>query len=252
VQGRVIDALGGAGLDGVSLSLQEGWNAAVGDSAIDGTTSSGGDFSFTVDHPGMYTISAAPSGGYAGARFSALLTADGASVTATMAAQPEPGQLLATLTWGDEPSDLDLHLSAPLRGGQAGEDGTGRYHVWSGEPNHPDRRDAEGDYEAELLLSDNDGGGPEVAWIRSEAGDGVIRLSAFDAGNQSDPGNLALTASGALMQVWYGEDIPRFYTVGAGQAATRWTPVEIDVRQATVYVVEEYAVGEKSSNADVF
>jgi hypothetical protein len=252
VAGHVVDAVTGAAVADVPLSLQAGWNASVGDSAVGSARSgSAGDFHFDVDKPGMYTVTASAAGDYGAARFPAFLSTAGGQALGVVGPPTVPGELRASLTWAATPSDLDLHLSAPLKGGIAGEDGNGQFHVWSGAPRHPEDVD-EADVEARMEITDADGRGPETVWVGSVADRGDLRLTAFDNDNRSDADTTALAGSDAVIQVWFGEDIPRFYTVSPGETATLWRPVEIDVATQLTYPVEEYTVGDDPADPDAF
>jgi hypothetical protein len=252
VEGRLVDGVTAAPVPGVPLSLQEGWNAAVGDSAAgDTVTGATGEFRFDVAKPGMYTVTAAEGGAYGKARFPAFLTATGGHTVGTVVPPSGADQLWATLVWGDTPFDLDLHLSAPLKGGIAGEDGTGQYHLWSAEPEHPDHVAAD-EVEAQMQRTDADGLGPECLSVTSLADQGEVRFSVFDNDNRSDSDTTALGDSGAVLQVWFGEDVPRYYTVAPGEVATLWHPVEIDVETARTYAVEAYSVGADPADPEAF
>lgn len=252
VTGRLLDAATGDPVDGVPLVLQQGWNATIGDPAVaDAITAQGGAFRFEVPTAGVYTVSAAGDDAWGPTRFPALLTGEGGNAVGLIAAPIEAGQLRAALHWGETPNDLDLHLSAPLAGGQAGEDGTGQYHVYADEPTHPDQASAE-ETVAWVERDDADGGGPESVFAGELSPHGEVRLSVFDNDNRSDDANLALAASGATLQVWYGEDYPRYYTIAPNTEATLWRPVEIDVATATVYAVEAYASGDAPDDPEAF
>lgn len=253
VAGVVRSATSGGAVGGVPLTLQWGWNARDGEQAIDtGTTGDDGGFSFAVDTPGMYTITTGETDDYGGARFPALLTAEGGGATGLIAPVPAPGQLIAALSWGDSPQDLDLHLSAPLRGGSSGEDGNGQYHVWSGAPQHPEDPPAGTDIEAEMVRVDDDGEGPETVEILGAPGEGEVRLTVVDNDDLADDQNLALASSGAVLQVWNGSDFPRYYTVAPGQSAIAWHPVTVAAPAATVWVLEEYIDSIDPSNGKDF
>lgn len=252
VTGRVLDAVTGQPVAGVALSLQRGWNASVGDAAVGATvTDDGGEFRFDRSTAGMYTVTAAPSDAYGGARFPAFLTASGGRAVGVVGAPVGVGQLRASLTWGDTPFDLDLHLSAPLKGGIAGADGTGQYHVWSGAPGHPAILEPD-EWEAWLERTDADGNGPETLWVERFADRGEARLSVFDNNNRSDPDSTALGDSGAVLQVWFGEDTPRYYTPSPGEVATLWRPVELDVGELQAYAVELWSYGADPADPEAF
>ncbi|MDP2307502.1 MAG: carboxypeptidase-like regulatory domain-containing protein [Pseudomonadota bacterium] len=252
VSGRVLDAVTGDPVAGVPLSLQAGANARIGDSAVGaGETSATGEFRFEATKAGAYTVTAAASGEYGAARFPAFLTATGGRAVGLLGAPVGPGQLRASVSWGDSPFDLDLHLSAPLKGGIAGADGTGQYHLWSGATSHPERGD-EADREAWIERTDADGQGPETVWISSLAVEGVVRLSVFDNDNRSDDDTTALAGSDAVLQVWAGEDTPRYWSASPGEVGTAWRPVEIDVETLLTYSVESWSVGSDPADPEAF
>jgi hypothetical protein len=243
VSGRVLDAVTGTPISGIPLSIQVGWNANVGDPAVGATVSgSGGEFSFQATRAGMYTVTAAPTTSWGGARFPAFLTGSGGRAVGVVGPPVGPGEVRAALSWGESPFDLDLHVSAPLKGGIAGADGTGQFHLYQDETTHPDG--AEGDArEAWMERVDADGLGPESAWIAEVASEGELRLTVVDADNRSDPDSTALGDSGAVLQLWFGEDTPRYWTVSPGEVATSWRPVEVDVASYVTYSVEIYDFG---------
>ncbi len=252
VTGRVLDAVTGAPVAGVPLTLQAGWNARVTDPVAGATeTGSTGDFVFEAGHAGAYTVSAAAVRGYGPARFPAFLTASGGRATGIVGAPVADGQLRASLSWGSAPFDLDLHLSAPLKGGIAGVDGNGQYHLWSGALSHPEHVEP-ADREAWVERTDADGIGPETVWIASLADSGDVRLSVFDNDNRSDDDSTALADSGAVLQVWAGGDLPRYWTASPGEVATTWRPVEIDAAGLLTYSVEAWSVGIDPSDPEAF
>lgn len=252
VTGRVVDALSGEPVEGVPLSLQVGSNAPVGDAAVGATESDAvGAFAFSVTRPGLYTVTAAEGPGTGPARFPAFLSARGGVALGVVGPPVLAGQLRATLVWAESPSDLDMHLSAPLKGGIAGTDGTGQYHIWSGAPTHPARSEGE-EREAWFDRQDADGEGPESVWIDSLAEEGEVRLSIFDADNRSDADSAALGGSDAVLQVWFSEDTPRYYSASPGEIGTLWRPVEMDVASFVSYQVEAWSFGADPTDPGAF
>lgn len=250
---QVVDARTGEVVPGVDLVAQWGWNAPVGAAAgATATTDNDGEAELRLSPPGTWTIQVGASDAWEGARFPAFASAAGGVALGALSPPVAPGELRAALTWGDRPYDLDLHLSAPLRGGQAGEDGNGRYHVWAGEPQHPDR-DVEGDGpEAAMERTASTGVGPETAAVYDAPGAGELRLSVVDNDNLSDGDSTALSGSRAVLQVWNGEDTPRYYTISPGWTATWWQPMVLDTETAIVYAVERFASGVDPADPDAF
>lgn len=238
-------------VEGARLSLRQGWNAQPGDPVVlEVESGSGGRFAVEASPPGIYTVSVAAGGGYESARFPAFLTQGGGVADGWVAGPLGAGQLRATLGWTGA-VDLDLHLTAPLKGGQAGQDGNGRYHVWAQETTHPDTA-AAGESNARLLEPIGAGPGGETILIETAPGEGQIRLSAFDMTHRENTENTELAGSEACIQVWYGSDEPAYYTVAPGQIATWWQPAAIDVATGIVYAAEEYDVGVLPGDAGAF
>ena len=125
------------------------------------------------------------------------------------------------------------------------------YHLWAEEPVHPEDVPEE-EQDAWMLRTDSDGYGPESLRVDALAERGDVRLSVFDNDNVSDATTEALSDSGAVLQLWFGEDIPRYWQVSPGEIATLWHPVTVDVQTAVPYVVEEYSFGEDPHDDDAF
>lgn len=248
--GQIVDAVTGLPVGGVALTLQQGWNAPLGTvAAATTTTDTEGRYSFVADPPGSYTVVADASGGYAQSRFPVFLSGSSPARVATLSAPQAPGLLRASITWGVAPADLDLHLSVPLGTGSAGADGNGHYHVWSADPIHdPDGSGAE----AQMERLDADGTGPETVAVYTPPGSGTLKISVFDNTNAQDAASTSLAAGDVVLQLWYGEDIPRFYEIDPGEVATLWTPVEIDTDTYVQYAVETYTTGDAADDPDAF
>jgi hypothetical protein len=248
--GTIIDPFG-SGVSGLPLIAQPGWNATVGDSAVASATTGGdGSFVMTFDEPGLYTIYAAPTGDYAGCRFPVMATAAGTSTLATITTWREPGQLLATLTWSGS-ADLDLHLTAPDKDVD-GEGAESRFHVWADDPTHPDRPEADQGYVAEFLVGATQGPGPETVVVNDAPGVGYLHLGVHDRSGMSGTADTDLAASGALLQWWNGEDIPRYAWVSPLAVANAWVPVYIDTRGGVVFDVEIYEQAVEAGDEEAF
>jgi hypothetical protein len=250
VRGRIVDP-SGAPVPGLPGVLQRGWDAQVGAPAeAELVTDADGAFSALVDEPGLYTVYVAPTGPWAGTRFPVLTAALADAPTATIAPLQAPGHLLATLFWSGD-VDLDLHLTAPETDAAARAPNQ-RFHVWADAPAHPERPAEGEDYTAELVGSAVTGPGPEVITLNQAVGAGELRLSVMDRSHADADPDPELAASGALVQWWAGEDVPRYAWVSPLALATTWRPVGIDSHQATVYAVEAYASGVDPTDDDAF
>lgn len=234
---------------GLVVELRRGWNASSADPAQqEGVTDGDGELQVSAT-PGWWTARVPATATTAAARF-------GVFVSATTDLGPLDGVvpslderwLTAALTWGAHPLDLDLHLTSPLAGGQAGEAGTGTYHLWADEPRHPENTTA--DAEAEMLRTDNDGEGPETLVVMSRPDEGETRLSVLDNDNLSDTATTQLAHGRAQVQVWLHDQDPAYFTVSPGEIATLWRPVEI--QSDVLYQVEDYAVDVQPDDKTAF
>jgi hypothetical protein len=234
-------ALDGAPV-GAEAELRRGWNAAEDEPMVDALRAGpDGVLRLEADAPGMYTVRVAANGDRSDARFPAML-AGGTDCNGWIAPVLGATELLVTVGWSG-PLDLDLHVSAPLKGGQAGADGTGRYHVWSQEPTQPERPEEDGGYEAEVSpIVASAPGGESVRVDDVTSTEGVARVTVFDMSNRSDADSRSMAEGDPVVQAWTG-GAARFYSMAPGTTATSWTAAEIDGPSGRSYRVEGYSVG---------
>lgn len=244
-----ITTLLGERVPGATIELRRGWNAdsaaAVQQQVVADDV---GEITLRAV-PGWWTARVLPGDGVGEARFGVFFSPSGSIATTTgVVPSLDPVWLTAALTWAPHPLDLDLHLAAPLKGGQAGEDGSGTYHLWEGDPRHPENTTA--DAEAQMLRTDDNGEGPESLVVVNRPEQGESRLSALDNDNVSDVTSTQLGHGRAQLQVWLAGQEPAYYTVSPGEIATLWRPVEIE--DDVSYEVETYDLGVQANDADAF
>lgn len=251
--GTVLDATTGLPVAGLTLNVQHGANASIGDTVgTTVTTDTNGRFEFGGYPAGAYTVSMAESTSWAATRFPLFATEAGTTATGLVSAPVGLDELRASLSWQDPSRDLDLHFSAPLANGSAGEDGNGRYHVWSGEPTHPDDVPQGQDFECVMELVASAGPGPETVHMTGVPGPGALRPSVVDMSAGDDGASTGLSDSRAVVQVWYSEDLARYYEIDPAEPATWWNPVEIDDTTYVSYAIQAYASGVDPADPDAF
>lgn len=240
VTGELRDASTNQPAANVEVILQHGWNADEDDPAADrDRTDADGRFRLSANTPGMYTIYAEEKGGNtpsAASRLPALLTAKGSTVQGMVSAPLEVGQTRAALLWPSGPRDLDLYVYAPQ------SDDSGTYVISEDDPSWP----AQGDLsrlDALMERVDDNGDGPETAFIQKKPGAGDISFVVMNREDADDAQSDALASSGALLQIWYEGEEMRFYQVDPVEQANWWHPVEISAGLGEVYEVEQYAAG---------
>lgn len=241
-EGVVVSILG-EHITGATVEMRRGWNAASKDPVgAAATTDSTGAFSFD-GAPGWWTATVQPGATWGESRFGVFLRSGETESTVGVVPSVPPPWLSAALTWSS-PTDLDLHLMAP----QKGTNGATEYHVWSGDPRHPENDVAEA--EAELVRADSDPNGPESLVVQSAPDTGEIRLSALDNTDIDDPNATQLGLGQAQLNVWIEGQEPTFYTGSPGEVATLWRPVEVE--GGVQYQVETYSIGAQPTDDEAF
>lgn len=230
VSGTVTDQLGQAlaGVD-VALSQQDIIRAT-------GATDSNGRYSLTAPAGSGYSIAFSKAGYIPSSLSNITVTANTTTELNPVALSPvlAAGQVRIILTWGANPSDLDSHLTGPIL------DSSQRFEVYFGADCFPantcsfdnaSNRIPGPNTLAVLDHDDTSSFGPETTTIVQQIG-GVYRffVHAFscDMPNGVPPCDLALSNSGARVQVYLGSNPPVTYDVPTNQAGRVWSVFELN------------------------
>jgi len=218
VSGRILNALDGTGVGGLTVDLRGGINVTSGPIVATTTTASDGSYAFAGLSAGHYTAEVS-SEGYSTSYFT-LVCIGGVSTpdqNATVTPVLSPGETRIILTWGETPSDLDSHLTGPL------PDAT-RFHMYYPLAEANDGSDWPD--QVQLDLDDVTSYGPETTTILSQM-DGVYRFSVHDYTNRDSTSSYALSDSWAQVRVYRGSDVVATYYVPAHEEGTLWTVFEM-------------------------
>jgi len=232
--GRVIDTVNGNGVGGVSLTLRSGI-LQLRDTdypvVTTVTTDSSGNYAFNNIGAGTYTVYTSRTG-YINDSFVIYIVGgetrsgqDG-DVSQTV----NIGEIRIVLTWGENPSDLDSHLTGPLSGG-------GRFHVYFANP-------AAGN--SDLDLDDVTSFGPETTTIHSRI-PGTYRFSVHDFTNGGSSTSRAMSNSGTNVKVLTDSGLVEF-NITPNTPATLWTVFEIDGVTGAITEVNEYSFADNSGS----
>ena len=117
-KGRVVNSLAGTGVEGVNLSFRKYWNNTDASAAVVGTATTDADGYYTAELPlGNYTA-VATKNGFLESTFNIIVqegTTDNQNGTITPIVSGD--DYLITLTWGENPNDLDSHVVGTLSSG---------------------------------------------------------------------------------------------------------------------------------------
>jgi hypothetical protein len=219
VGGRIVNALDGSGVDGLTVNLRVGINTTTGAVVATFTTQNFGLYAFIGLDAGIYTAEASGQG-YNTTYFTIVCIGGRTSVNpdATITPILSSGETRIVLTWGLTPPDLDSHLTGPTPEGD-------RFHVYFSYSDY---------YYNDLLyvgldLDDTDSYGPETTTIYQQIS-GVYRFSVHDYTNRSagiSYASFALSNSGAQVRVYRGSTLLATFNVPTNQEGTLWTVFEM-------------------------
>jgi hypothetical protein len=220
-------------------------NALTGD-PIAGASLTAGGASTTSDAGGMFTLTGVATGaqtlignaaGFAQSS-TAIAVLAGATTDLQVALVPSSAADLITIVmaWGEEPTDLDLHMSGPDGAG-------GRFHAYFFNENPVPH--------AFLDLDDTSSFGPETVTIRPEGGDFVpgeyrIWVHNFDGSPGFDESDARLTVTAG------GSQLGQFPATSASGDASQgiWQVINLTVTAeggVTLAEVQTFTTGTSSS-----
>ena len=217
ISGIISNALTGDGVSGLTIDLREGINVTSGTVIATAVTESGGYYSVSDLNAGYYTAEVSGTG-YNTTYFTVICI--GGTITedqdATVTPTISEGETRIVLRWGETPRDLDSHLTGPL------PDDT-RFHMyyWYKGSSSPWP-----EY-VNLDLDDVTSYGPETTTIYQQI-PGVYRFSIHDYTNSYSSDSIALSNSGAQVQVYRGSELIATFNVPSNQEGTLWTVFEMD------------------------
>jgi len=218
ISGKIVNALDGTGVSGLTINLRAGINVTTGSIVATTTTLSNGFYSFTNLNAGNYTAEVSGSG-YNTTYFTVICIGGTTTADQNVTITPilYPGETRIILTWGEIPWDLDSHLTGPL------PDGT-RFHMYY--PYAESRGGSHWPEYVKLDLDDVTSYGPETTTIYQQI-DGVYRFSVHDYTNRYSSSSTALSNSGAQVRVYRGSNLVATFNVPANQEGTLWTVFEL-------------------------
>jgi hypothetical protein len=200
VAGTIADASTGNPIPGAEAAFTFGQSAGTTD-----TSRSNADLVVEANDQGEYAIGSAPTGRYVcvirapdyatsvveDLDFNASAPGDTTNFGQTTTTEElDEGTLRIVLEWGEQPDDLDSHLTGP--------DGSGdRFHVY-----YLNRFVPADSSIAFLDIDDTDSFGPETITLNSTESSGTYRYSVFNYANQEPDGAVGIDESPARVTVY--------------------------------------------------
>jgi hypothetical protein len=226
ISGLIIDSQTGSGLAGATVAFTS-VDLKSGNGIASDTTFVNADFVFTSDAYGIIEFTGMAYGVYTiVVRAPGFTTRVLNNISVTQGSFELPqitlvqhvleGSLRIILNWGENPWDLDSHLTGPM------EDGT-RFHMYymNQEPTGS---------MVNLDVDDTDSYGPETTTLLTLR-DGVYRFSIFNYTEQSVEGGSGIYNSPTTVEIYDSEGLVRSYTAPAFTAGSgnTWRVFELNV-----------------------
>lgn len=231
VTGKVVNALSGSGIQGITVKAYSGLNAAPSPKRPNvqpvATVSS--------NSSGIYTFTGLPAGAYT-LHFSGTGYSENITIGSAIGGQTETlsnvllppasagAGLVIVLTWGESatnvPADLDAHVTGPRA-----QPDTGRFHVYNAARAYVSGPDTI----AALELDDQSYRGPEVVTLRSSAAPGAYRFYVHNYSGRTVGSSRSLAdSSHARVDVYQDNRVVGTFFPPAGQQGTLWKVFEFD------------------------
>lgn len=232
ISGTIRNALTGNGVPNLTVNFRRGSNIKSGTVVVSTNTDSDGQYTVHDIDEGTYTGEASGSG-YVTSYFTAECIGETTNYyqDGTVTDPLPSGQTRIVLTWGENPRDIDSHLTGPCPSDEGTDECvSGRFHLnWTyagakGESSNPWTN------YINLDLDDTNSYGPETTTIYQQAS-GMYRFSVHDYTNKSKSYSSSLSYSGAQVKVYrgsnQGSNLVAKFNVPAGEDGTLWTVFEM-------------------------
>lgn len=237
IEGKVCNALNDNSISDAIVRFRKGWNNSEGEyvtdkkgNSIEIVTDLSGNFKVGLP-VGSYTIEVGKSGFITG-YFNVVSMGgnDNQEQKFVLAPVLSDEEYRIVLTWGDEPKDLDSHLTYY-------QNGIYKMHVYySKKFGMIDGKEA-----ATLDYDDTSSYGPETVTITLNAGNlngGVFRYSVHDYSNAGLSNTNAMSLSDAVVRVYKGNQQIKTYSIPQNKYGTVWHV--FDITEQGVETVNEF------------
>lgn len=232
LSGYAINALTGDNISDVTVKLRPGWNRKTGALAkiygtdTDAVTTTNSYGRYTVDlMEGNYTAEFSKEGFVTG--YANVVCFEGNSTSQDGSMTPVLGEneYRIVLTWGEDPWDLDSHLSGPRN-----EEGD-RFHVYFSNRSATASTEDGNVTVAKLDHDDISSYGPETITLIKLSNDGVYHYAVHDYSNKYSSESKALSMSGAKIVVYHGNSVIATFNVPINKVGTVWNVFDIQGNQ---------------------
>jgi plastocyanin len=234
MSGQVIDALTGGFLAAAIVSLHQVEDGMAGVELGQTMTNDQGGFAFSALQPGSYVLVADAQGYISGERRVAISASESLNhQDIVISPLLGPDEIRVILTWGENPADLEAHLTGP------NPDGC-RHHCFYWNREIPGAR---------LDTDSTRGFGPETITI-SGASTGEYRYYVHDFSDRLEDSTDGLAVSGAMVHVIFGDGQNAVTFDVPAENGSVWHVFDLDGTSGTITPVNRMGFQEEPGKID--
>jgi uncharacterized protein YfaP (DUF2135 family) len=239
---RPVDSNPGTNTNCASLSISvtdamtgnpiSGATASVNLAPAPSTSNTSGIIAVSSLMPGSTSVAVSASGYNSSSRVVELDCTSSQPITTTISLSPPmpvANSARVILTWGQNPSDLDSHLTGPTADSTGTADETNRYHVYYGSRTRECYTATPTTCVTRLDLDDTSGFGPETITIAPPEGSQYLRPGIYRYTVHHYSGSGTISTSGTVVDLTVGDQASRTFTPPevTGSYNTTWTVFEL-------------------------
>jgi len=223
ISGKIFNGLTNAVVGGVSIKLRAGINSTVGNVLYQTISGSDGSYSISNVISGNYTAEISKNE-FIKSYFSILCIGgqNNTGQNAFITPELDDEQIRIILSWGENPPDLDTHLTGPIPASDQ------RFHIMYNNENYYYNNVLHASLDVDVTNSY----GPETATIHNQT-TGMYRYSVHDYTNRNSTNSNALSNSGAQVRVYKGSQLIRMFNVPNNTGGIVWTVFEMNGNSIT-------------------
>lgn len=240
--GKIINAVTGSNISDITLNIRKDWNNTTGDIVTTIKTNSNGQYQ--VELPlGYYTIQMIKDG-YITNTYN-IYVKSGSALNQNTTLVPNTiempsGDLRVVLTWGEQPGDLDSHMTGPTA------DGNDKFHIYFEDKSYF----KDGIKYADLDRDDTSSYGPETTTVYNINSSGKYNFYVHDYTNRNNNFSVAMSNSGAKVEVYKGETLYATYNIPTNRVGNYWHVFEYDSATNLIKPINEFVDGVTLSNSN--
>lgn len=231
--GIIKDAMTGEGIGDVNIKARVNWGNKIGHVVGEYTTNDSGEYRIENLPVGYYTLELSKDN-YSTEYLDIVVTEDGNyqqhGTLNPVSIENDNSELRVVLTWGENPSDVDLHTIGLSPTNQ-------KFHVFYNDKKYYEN----GELICDLDVDDTTSYGPETITLYKVNPNEKYSFYLHDYSNKSDENSMMLSNSGAKLTIYVKGKYKQTIHIPANKVGTQWHAFDFDSGSGTIKLVDEFS-----------